>query len=80
MRKLVILRGTMGCGKSTFIKEHNLERFTLSSDNIRLMFNAPEMNMNYLLKYLELIYVMVMETQLKCIINHLKMKKSILIV
>ena len=47
MRKLVILRGAMGCGKSTFIKEHNLERFTLSSDNIRLMFNAPEMNINY---------------------------------
>ena len=47
MRKLVILRGAMGCGKSTFIKECNLERFTLSSDNIRLMFNAPEMNINY---------------------------------
>ena len=47
MRKLVILRGAMGCGKSTFIKEHNLERFTLSSDNIRFMFNAPEMNINY---------------------------------
>lgn len=47
MRKLVILRGAMGCGKSTFIKEHNLERFTLSSDQIRLMFNAPQMNINY---------------------------------
>ena len=44
MRKLIILRGAMGCGKSTFIKEHNLERFTLSSDQIRLMFNAPQMN------------------------------------
>ena len=47
MRKLVILRGAMGCGKSTFIKEHQLERFTLSSDQIRLMFNAPQMNINY---------------------------------
>ena len=47
MRKLVILRGAMGCGKSTFIKEHQLEIFTLSSDQIRLMFNAPQMNINY---------------------------------
>ena len=47
MRKLVILRGAMGCGKSTFIKEHQLERFTLSSDQIRLMFNAPQLNTNY---------------------------------
>ncbi len=37
----------MGCGKSTFIKEHQLERFTLSSDQIRLMFNAPQMNIDY---------------------------------
>lgn len=47
MRKLVILRGAMGCGKSTFIKEHNLENFTLSSDQIRIMFNSPQMNINY---------------------------------
>ena len=47
MRKLIILRGAMGCGKSTFIKEHNLEKFTLSSDQIRLMFNAPQMNLKY---------------------------------
>jgi len=47
MRKLIILRGAMGCGKSTFIKEHNLENFTLSSDQIRLMFNSPQMNIDY---------------------------------
>jgi len=47
MRKLIILRGAMGCGKSTFIKEHALERFTLSSDLIRLMFNAPQITLNY---------------------------------
>lgn len=47
MRKLIILRGAMGCGKSTFIKEHQLERFTLSSDQIRLMFNAPQLNTDY---------------------------------
>lgn len=47
MRKLVILRGAQGCGKSTFIKEHNLENFTLSADQIRLMYSSPEMNINY---------------------------------
>lgn len=47
MRKLVVLRGAMGCGKSTFIKRYQLERFTLSSDQIRLMFNAPQININY---------------------------------
>ena len=47
MTKLVILRGPMGCGKSTFIKEHQLERFTVSSDQMRLMFNAPQLNTYY---------------------------------
>ena len=46
MRKLIVLRGAMGCGKSTFIKEHKLENFTLSSDQIRLMLNAPKMTVN----------------------------------
>ncbi len=43
----MILRGAMGCGKSTFIKQHNLEKYTLCSDQIRLMLNAPQMNINY---------------------------------
>lgn len=47
MRKLIILRGAMGCGKSTFIKEHKLELYTLSTDKLRLMLNAPEMNIEY---------------------------------
>lgn len=47
MRKLVILRGAQGCGKSTFIKENDLEIFTLSADQIRLMYSSPEMTINY---------------------------------
>ncbi len=46
MRKLIILRGAPASGKSTFIKEHNLEDYTLSADKIRLMFNSPEMNID----------------------------------
>ncbi|MDE5630045.1 MAG: metallophosphoesterase, partial [Bacilli bacterium] len=47
MRKLVILRGAQGCGKSTFIKDNNLNIFTLSADQLRLMYSAPQMNLNY---------------------------------
>ena len=41
MRTLVIFRGSPASGKSTFIREHNLEQFTLSADEIRLMYQAP---------------------------------------
>ena len=37
MRTLVLLRGVPGCGKSTFVKNNNLEQYTISSDDIRLM-------------------------------------------
>jgi len=36
MKKLLILNGLMGSGKSTFIKENKLEDFTLSSDELRI--------------------------------------------
>lgn len=38
MKKLIILRGAPGCGKSTFIKTNNLGMFTISSDDIRFQF------------------------------------------
>ena len=41
MRTLLLFRGAPGCGKSTFIKNHNLEQYALSADNIRLMCQAP---------------------------------------
>ena len=45
MRILLVMRGVPGCGKSTWIKEHDLEEYTLSPDNIRLMFSAPELGL-----------------------------------
>ena len=42
MRRLAILRGIPGAGKSTWLKENKLEQFTICPDNIRLLFNSPE--------------------------------------
>lgn len=44
MSKLFILSGPQGAGKSTFIKENELEPFTISSDNIRLLLAGIEQN------------------------------------
>ena len=42
MRTLLLFRGAPGCGKSTFIKNYCLEQFTLSADNIRMLYQSPE--------------------------------------
>lgn len=44
MKKLLIFRGAPGCGKSTFIKENNLDKYTLSTDDIRLTLSPPITN------------------------------------
>lgn len=41
MRQLVLLRGAPGSGKSTFIKNNNLRDWTISADEIRLLFQSP---------------------------------------
>ena len=46
MRILLVMRGVPGCGKSTWIKEHDLEAYTLSPDNIRLLYSAPELGLD----------------------------------
>ena len=46
MRVLLLLRGAAGVGKSTYIKEHDLEQYALSADNIRLMCQSPIMQTN----------------------------------
>ena len=40
-RMFFLTRGVAGCGKSTFIRENNLEPYTISSDGIRLMLSSP---------------------------------------
>ena len=43
MRILLLLRGSAGCGKSTWIEEHGLKRYALSADDIRLLCQGPSM-------------------------------------
>lgn len=46
MKKLLILNGVMGSGKSTFIKENHLEDFVLSSDELRIKMAGFDMSEN----------------------------------
>lgn len=46
MRVLLLLRGAPGCGKSTWIEQNGLKRYTLSSDDIRLQCTAPKLDVN----------------------------------
>ncbi len=41
MKNLVLLRGAPGSGKSTFIKNNDLSDWTISADDIRLLFQSP---------------------------------------
>lgn len=41
MRRLVLMRGAQGAGKSTFIKKVGWEPYTLSADEIRMQFQSP---------------------------------------
>ena len=44
MRSLVILRGSPASGKSSWVKDMNLENYCLSADNIRLLVQSPIMS------------------------------------
>lgn len=41
MRVLLLLRGSAGCGKSTWIEQNGLKQYTLSADDIRLLCQSP---------------------------------------
>lgn len=43
MRTLLLLRGSAGCGKSTWIEQNGLKPYALSPDEIRLMHQSPIM-------------------------------------
>lgn len=41
MRVLLLLRGSAGCGKSTWIEQNGLNNYTLSADDIRMLCSSP---------------------------------------
>ena len=43
MRTLLLMRGAPGAGKSTWIKENNLQQYTLSPDDIRVLCASTEL-------------------------------------
>lgn len=46
MKKLLLLRGAPASGKSTFIKDNNLDPYVISSDNLRLMVAGLSMDLD----------------------------------
>lgn len=46
MRVLLLLRGSAGCGKSTWIEQNGLKPYTLSADDIRLLCQSPIMKVD----------------------------------
>ena len=44
MRNLFLLRGAPGSGKSTFIKQLNLEPYTICADEVRTLYQGPVIN------------------------------------
>ena len=46
MRVLLLMRGAMGCGKSTWIEKNGLKPYTLCADDIRLLCQAPVLDVN----------------------------------
>ena len=46
MRTLVLLRGSAGCGKSTWIEQNGLKPYTLCADDIRLLCQSPIMQVD----------------------------------
>lgn len=46
MRVLLLLRGSAGCGKSTWIEQNGLKPYALSADDIRLLCQSPIMQVD----------------------------------
>jgi len=46
MRYLILTRGIPSSGKSTFLKQNNLEAYTLSENSIQLEFEGPLLDLN----------------------------------
>lgn len=46
MRNIIFTRGLPGSGKSTFLREKGLDSYALSSDNLRLIYQSPVLDVD----------------------------------
>ncbi len=46
MRQLVLLRGAAGCGKSTWLKQNNIDQYAINVDDVRMMFQSPALQLD----------------------------------
>ena len=46
MRVLLLLRGSAGCGKSTWVEQQGLKPYTLCADDIRMLCSSPVLNVS----------------------------------
>lgn len=44
MKKLVLMRGAPGSGKSAFIEIYSFEQYTICPDTLRIFYNNPTMS------------------------------------
>lgn len=44
MRTLLLFRGAPGCGKSTFIQQNGLKQYAICPDDLRILFQSPELD------------------------------------
>lgn len=46
MRVLLLLRGSPGCGKSTWIEQNGLKNYAISADDIRILCSSASLNVS----------------------------------
>jgi predicted kinase len=46
MNTIIFTKGAPGSGKSTFLRQYNLDAFVISPDDLRLLFSSPILNVN----------------------------------
>jgi predicted kinase len=46
MNTIIFTKGAPGSGKSTFLREHNIDAYVIRPDDMRLLFGSPQMNIS----------------------------------
>ena len=59
MRTLLLMRGAPASGKSQWIRDNNLEAYTLEADHFRMLLRSPSLGENgwYCLTNINILYI-----------------------